>query len=248
MLSTLPRLYSFNEEGKCFIKPAKRNIFNTTMKYIFGQSYENQNIRIMCKKIYYGITLVITSDRQKYQAMSMLGPNITRLPDQFQIKNNNYFSMVSFHNLTGDLYDLYQKYTTCLQSSTQKNTCQVFWDDFEYNYWSTMYADNYANISGFERYQITIDEDMVIQPQFITSNDEYMSGVHYVVGGGMENSVDFGLYLEILIRAYLPKLFSNFLPLYEGFHGFFKNRFNMMDWQNRLLIYPGRSIPQQMIF
>ena len=35
VLTTLPRLYGVNNEGKCYIKPKFRGVFNATMKYIF---------------------------------------------------------------------------------------------------------------------------------------------------------------------------------------------------------------------
>lgn len=34
MLTTLPRLYGCNKNGKCYIKPSKHRLFNSTMKYL----------------------------------------------------------------------------------------------------------------------------------------------------------------------------------------------------------------------
>ena len=61
LLSTLPRLYDVNTEGKCFIKPKFRGVFNSTMKYIFGEDYNSQGIRIYCWAKTYNPYLIITS-------------------------------------------------------------------------------------------------------------------------------------------------------------------------------------------
>lgn len=61
MLATLSRLYGIREDGKCYLKPSKRCLFNSTMKYIFGENYENDGILIMCKKLVNFPVLVITS-------------------------------------------------------------------------------------------------------------------------------------------------------------------------------------------
>lgn len=63
MLTTLPRLYSTTNDGKCFLKPSMRGLFNSTMKYIFGKNYENDGILIMCKKQAHNLYLVLSSEK-----------------------------------------------------------------------------------------------------------------------------------------------------------------------------------------
>ena len=95
MLTTLPRMYSINSEGKCYIKPCIRGLFNTTMKYIFGKDYENDKIEIMCKKLYKSIVLVITSEKILNKTLeyfsnkiniTFLKSNLITLPTQIILK------------------------------------------------------------------------------------------------------------------------------------------------------------------
>lgn len=62
MLTTLPRLYNVSD-GKCYLIPSKRGLFNSTMKYIFGKNYEKDGIRIMCRIMPHYPILIITSDK-----------------------------------------------------------------------------------------------------------------------------------------------------------------------------------------
>ena len=93
MLTTLPRLYGITKDGKCFIKPSKRGLFNTTMKYIFGKDYEKEGIIILCKKIIHFPVLVITSERIKNKTLSYFSDdrNIKFLGNQFEVENKNFF-------------------------------------------------------------------------------------------------------------------------------------------------------------
>lgn len=68
------------------------------------------------------------------------------------------------------------------EKSTEK--CEKEWDPFTQFYWPNMFTNEYVNISGFERYQITIDSNMTVQSSFMTSDGQLWSGMHYIVGGG----------------------------------------------------------------
>ena len=63
MMTTLPRLYGVTKDKKCYIKPNKRGVFNSTMKYIFGKNYEDDNINIYCFPYSHNPYLVITSEK-----------------------------------------------------------------------------------------------------------------------------------------------------------------------------------------
>ena len=92
MLTTLPRLYSFNKNGNCFIKPSMRGLFNSTMKYIFGKNYEEDEIEIYCKKMSHYPILVITSKKMLNQTLLFFedDKNITFLDvKNTTIKNND---------------------------------------------------------------------------------------------------------------------------------------------------------------
>ena len=61
-MATLPRLYEHNNET-CIVKPKLRGVFNTTMKYIFGEDYQEQGILIYCHKNNNDPYLVLTSKK-----------------------------------------------------------------------------------------------------------------------------------------------------------------------------------------
>ncbi|KAK8837374.1 hypothetical protein M9Y10_036807 [Tritrichomonas musculus] len=110
MMTTLPRLYGINEEGRCYIKPSKRGLFNSTMKYIFGREYEKDNIRIFCKKIFHDPILIITSDKILESTMKHFSAtNITKIEAQFNITNKNYFNEQRIESIKNEvvraLYD-----------------------------------------------------------------------------------------------------------------------------------------------
>ena len=238
MLTTLPRMYSINSEGKCYIKPCIRGLFNTTMKYIFGKDYENDKIEIMCKKLYKSIVLVITSEKILNKTLEYFSNkiNITFLEKQFDnITNTNYFENFNIENLNDEANNLFLLYDQCAKEKGTVN-CENEWDAFTQYYWSNMFTNQYENLKGFERYQITIEPDMIIQPSFITDNEK-LSGTHYIVGGSYENKYEIGIFIETIIRSYLPSLFNNFFPFYSLAKGFLRDFFLNVELLNRQIIY-----------
>lgn len=238
MLTTLPRLYGVSDDGKCFIKPSKRGLFNTTMKYIFGKDYEKEGIVIMCKKITHFPVLIITSDRIKNRTLSYFSNDseITFLENQFDIENKNFFENHEIGELPIEGENLLKSYQRCVEKNGPKN-CENEWDSFTQFYWPNMYSNEYADIPGFERYQINIESNMTIQPSFITGEGQLWSGTHYIVGGGYEDRNDVGFLIETVGRQYIPKLFDNVLPFYSLISGLDKETFLRMVWFNSKLFY-----------
>lgn len=68
-------------------------------------------------------------------------------------------------------------YQECVSNNGNDN-CNDKWDKFTQYYCLNTFTDDYVDILGFERYQMTFDSKMIIQPSFMTSNGQLMSGTH----------------------------------------------------------------------
>lgn len=239
MMTTLPRLYGLTKSGKCFIKPSMRGLFNTTMKYIFGQNYEKDNIQIMCKKIQHYPMIVITSDKILNQTLSHFidEKNITFLKNQFDnVINLNYFDNQSYKNLLNDEgKELLKEYENCVNNKNVIN-CENEWDSFTQHFWPNYYTEEYVDIPGFEKYQINI-ESKIIQPSFIINNHKKWAGTHYIVGGSYEDRWGLAFYIETLGRTYIPLIFDNFVIMYSFIRRLIRNLFFGIEWFNRKLFY-----------
>ena len=235
MLTTLPRLYGVNDDGKCFIKPPKRGLFNTTMKYIFGKDYEKEGIIIMCKKITHFPVLVITSDKIKNKTLSYFSDDrdIKFLENQFEIENKNYFENLKIEELPIEGKNLFESYQYCVKIKGSEK-CENEWDLFTQFYWPYMYEDDFVDIPGFERYQINIESNMKIQPPFVTGDEKLWAGTHYIVGGGYEDRKDVGFLIETIGRQYIPKLFDNVLPFYSFYSDIQGITFEAADGENNI--------------
>ena len=238
MLTTLPRLYNISKDGKCYLIPSKRGLFNSTMKYIFGKNYEDDGIRIMCRKMSHYPFLIITSDKILNQTLSYYPnkKNIKFVGKQFDIKNTNYFENHRFTDLNDEGKSLLSKYENCAKNKGTKN-CEMEWDSFTQYYWPNMHTDKYEDIKGFERYQINIDPNMIIQPSFITENGELLAGTHYIVGGSYEDKFGSGLMLEMFLRSLLPAVMDNFLILFSAMRKMKRDVFISLEWLNRQIFY-----------
>lgn len=117
---------------------------------------------------------------------------------------------------------------------------------FTQYYWPNMYSDDYIDIPGFEKYQINIDSDMIIQPSFIDSNNQQNSGTHYIVGGSYNDRIGIGLYAETLGKKYIPLIFQNIIFLYSLFRSVLDYVFTKFDWFNSKLVYIDFSIQKDM--
>lgn len=237
MLTTLPRLYDVTKSGKCYIKPSMRGLFNSTMKYIFGKDYEKDGIRIMCKKLSHYPLLVITSEKILNQTMSHFSDqNLTLLKKQFDIENKNYFNHHKLEIFNDEGNQLMKNYEECVSVNGTEN-CEDKWDSFTQYYWPFVYSNKYVEIPGFERYQITIDSDMIIQPEFITSENNNWAGTHYIIGGSYEDSWSVGFFIETVGRKYIPQILENFLPLYKFIRNIAKDVFLQIEWFNKHIFY-----------
>lgn len=238
MLSTLPRLYDATENGKCFIKPSMRGLFNSTMKYIFGKNYEDDGIRIMCKKTIHYPLLVITSDKILNNSLKFYSDNhnIKFIESQFKINNTNFFDNLNRDDLNEEALKLLKVYENCVQINGI-NECENEWDSFTQYYWPNLHSNEYEEISGFERYQINIEKGMIIQPSFINDDGELMTGTHYVVGGSYEDQWGVGFFIETIGRALIPDILDNFLILYSFIQDLARDIFLGIEWFNRQLFY-----------
>lgn len=135
------------------------------MKYIFGKDYEKDNIQIFCKKLTHNPILILSSDIILNHSLSYFSnQKITLLENQFNIAN--YFDTISIDDINcEDGKNIYIKYQNCTSTKGKEN-CENEWDDFSQFYWSTYYSDDYVDIPGFERYQISIDDNLIFQPSF----------------------------------------------------------------------------------
>lgn len=238
MLSTLPRLYDSTENGRCFIKPSMRGLFNSTMKYIFGKNYEEDGIRIMCKKTMHYPLLVITSEKILNNSLNFYSVNhsIHFIENQFQINNTNFFESLNKNDLNEEALKLLKIYEDCVQVNGISE-CENEWDSFTQYYWPNFHSNKYEKIPGFERYQINIEKGMTIQPSFINDDGELMSGTHYIVGGSYEDQWGIGFFIETIGRTLIPDILDNFLFMYSFVQDMARDIFLGIEWFNRQLFY-----------
>ena len=228
MLTVLPRLYKIHD-GKCFIKPKLRGVFNNTMKYIFGPKYQEDNITILCYPRTQFPYLVISSEKLTNELRSQFDQSeITNLPVQFPAESQDFYSV------TNPLSDVRAKneYKQILECKSKGGECNEEWETYINKYWSFPMSydiDSNEKLPGLEQYQINIDDDdVVIQPSFITKNGDKLSGTHFIVGGGFEDRYGYGFLIENIARVYLPYVLENFIPLYSWATSLFRNSLNRL--------------------
>lgn len=118
------------------------------------------------------------------------------LKSQFKIIHNDYFEYYPFNDKLNEKgKKLLTNYETCIfNNNNDKEKCEKEFDKFSQFYWPSHYSENYEELPGFERYLIQIDEDLVFQPSFITTQGILFSGTHYIVGGSYEDTWSIGLF------------------------------------------------------
>ena len=247
ILTTLPRLYGKTEDGKCYIKPKFRGVFNSTMKYIFGENYESQNIQIYCWPQMHDPYLIITSEfilnktLENYDQESITIIN----EDSFKyIESQPYFG--TEETLCSDMIaqDECQKLKNCI--SQNENSCKEEWNIYTNTYWKS-FSEDYQNIKGLEQYQITINGSFLLQPKFIDERGKYMSGTHFLVGGGIENTWGYADLIENIARTFIPSLFGSFIPLYNYVHDLFIDLYDSFSEFALSFIYVENLANQEMI-
>ena len=224
VLTTLPRLYGINDEGKCYIKPKFRGVFNSTMKYIFGDDYNDQGITIYCwPKMHYPY-LILTSQR-------FLNSTIEALEDNYQlIEGKEQYVSQEYFNGTDALcdYDNSDQCTElqrCLQDGN--SDCTQQWDLYTNAYWRRQTDSYVEGMKGLEQYQVTIEDGFVFQPDYIILKDGIpMAGKHYIIGGGSEDQWGYASLLENFVRVNIPSFFEDFIPFYGTFSPYFRSIIN----------------------
>lgn len=78
---------------------------------------------------------------------------------------------------------------------------------------------------------------MIIQPSFITDDMKLWSGTHYIVGGGNDNSWNFGFFIETIGKKYVPMLIGNILPFYSFIRSIKGVVLYRLDWLNKHVFY-----------
>ena len=223
VLQTLPRLYEVDKDYTCRIKPYQRGVFNSTMKYLFGENYSNQNITIMCYPYTHDPFLVLTSDvltNNYFQDVNTTGG--TFLEQQFKPISNSSFS--------GELCSDGRALDSCriLQECLNKHSdnCSKEWDIYSNNYWET-FKNNPAKepLKGLEQYQITLKFGTILQPRFIDQDHNLLNGPHIIIGGGFENLWGYSYLSENIARAFFPEILGNIIPLYNLVHDYYRDLF-----------------------
>ena len=231
ILTTISRLYGINEEGKCYIKPKFRGVFNSTMKYIFGNHYHEKGIRIYCWTKVHDPYLIITSEESyHYKIAQYSEENIEILSDDYikeQTESKEYFNETAHLCDSGIANEECQQLKSCLETKNNYDEeCEEEWSRFTNSYWKEQSQEYDPNMKGLEQYQITINEDTVFQPRFIYHDNVFLSGTHYIVGGGLENVWGYASLLENTVRVLIPSIFESFLPFYGLIHDYFREMYN----------------------
>ena len=237
MLTTLPRLYGVHD-GKCFIKPKLRGVFNSTMKYIFGEDFESQGIKIMCYTKTNDPYLIISSTEFDKYVIDKYDPKDIKEnnPEQFDVRSEEYFDQSNLCK-DGKAASLCRKYQECIKKNSDDTTkCKDEWEAYTNEYWKTFDLE-YEELKGFEQYQLTVEDDTIIQPRIVTNNDEKVSGTHFIVGGGFENGFGYGMLIEVNIRRWMPVVLGNLIPLYSAVTNLFHEAFDMVTKFANKLIY-----------
>ena len=228
MLTTLPRLYKVNEYGQCYIKPKFRGVFNSTMKYIFGEDYHTtQHIHIYCYPKMHYPELVITSDEIIESFIELDSNKDFEILDNFEkedIKSEETFQIdETFCDQTK--LESCHELLTCINKNNGE--CREEWSLFTNNYWKLQSEEYDANLKGLEQYQITIDDDYIFQPKYYDPHDnKYYSGTHFIVGGGSEDAWGYGAIIENIARVFIPTFFGSIIPLYEYVNELYKEMYN----------------------
>jgi hypothetical protein len=225
VLATLPRLYYVDKsDGKCYIKPKLRGVFDSTMKYVFGEDYKDQGITILCYPKTHNPYLVLTSDSLLNEMIGTDGKfsDAVELERQFAPKSNNYFSEPLCEK-DEIAHEECLKYKECHQN----NNCQDEGDVYFNTYWQN-YNGTGPETPGFEQYQYTITDNITINPRLITKNGTKLNGLHIVLGASFEDDWGYAYLVENLIRVYIPIFFNQFIPLFSFVTSFFSVVFNLL--------------------
>ena len=227
MMLTLPRLYEIDSNKKCRIKTHLRGVFNSTMKYIFGQNYQDQNITILCYPYTNNPYLIITSDTLLQDLEDTINmTNATFHDRQFEPVSNDYFANLPLND--GRALSYYKTLESCIQNKL--GNCSKQWEEYTNAYWATFYdKPNDTELIGLEQYQYTLNETEKIEPRFTDQNGKDMNGLHIVIGGAFEDDWGYGYHIENLVRVNIPSIFEQFIPFFSLVTGQLNDVFSVLS-------------------
>ena len=226
VMTTLPRLYGINDAGKCYLKPKFRGVFNSTMKYIFGNNYHEQGITIYCWANMHYPYLVLTSQQFLQASLNSLKEDSYKL-----LEGKEEYISQEYFNSTETLCD-YDNSEECLSlqnclKEQENNECVKEWETYTNKYWQRQTDSYVENMKGLEQYQVPIDDNFFIQPDYINLKDNsLMSGTHFIIGGGSEDQWGYASLLENFVRSNIPSFFEDFIPFYGTFEPYFRSVVN----------------------
>ena len=240
MLLTLPRLYRINFTGNnrgCYIIPNQRGVFNATMKYIFGEDYEQQGIQIYCDPYHHMPYLILTSQKIYEETLTHYNQSlITKFKDNIvEYTSNDYFD-VNHLCEDGRAYEQCEVLKNCISNNYGDNSCKEEWENYTNNYWITFESNRYIEIPGLEQYQIQIDHDYIFEPAFNDSTGKNHSAMHFIIGGGFEDQFGYGQLIESFMETLIPDIVENFIPFYSYFRDIFDDSFSIIQ-NNAMNLY-----------
>jgi hypothetical protein len=222
-MTTLPRLYKV-DGNKCSINPKLRGVFNTTMKYIFGKDYKDQGIKIYC---YTGTRypyLTITSDRLFEEVNSTI-TNHSDFEIYYEYNTSSPIPYFDVDSLCSDNYASTEceSLKNCI-NETGGGDCEGEWEEYSNKYWEE-YPNESLNIDEFSDYEITVpiyeseenineSEQFSFKPRLVSlsDNETNVTGQHFIVGGGYEDTWGYSFLTEVFVRTYLPLIFGSIIP------------------------------------
>ena len=251
VLTTLPRLYGVNNEGKCYIKPRFRGVFNATMKYIFGEDYHTKGIHIYCWTQTNDPYLVLTSREMlesRVNSLTSEGKTISYINqgDTFYSPKNYFTKELCSDNKAN--FEC-QELKTCLSNSNDadESACQKQWNVYSDAYWKDFSEDYIPNLRGLEPYELQIDKKFMFQPRLKDQDGNEYTSIHYVIGGGIENRWGYALLLENFARTNIPIIFQSLIPFYSIVFEWFRDLFTFFSECSLGFIYVETLAQEEMI-
>jgi hypothetical protein len=244
-MTTLPRLYEY-KNNTCTVKPKLRGVFNNTMKYIFGKDYIEQGIKIYCYPYTHNPYLVITSDAM-FKEVNATISNYSEYKYVYEEMNDTSKQYFDIGKLCEDKIAEPEcnLLKTCISNDDpSKRKCEKEWDTYTNKYWEE-YSSEDQGFDEFNNYEITIPseadeeglnetEKFAFRPRLvhIDNNETNITGQHFVVGGGFEDTWGYSYEAEIAARVYFPSLFGAIIPFYSIFETILPEFFRGNDRYN----------------
>ena len=226
MMTTLPRYYGVTNDGKCYIKPKFRGVFNSTMKYIFGTDYHSRDINIYCYTQARNTYLVITAKEWLVDIVNQYDEGDVTLKSNAMTyaTSKEYFTDPLCSD--GIAKEQCHELEKCLDGG--ETDCMEEWSQYTNAYWMSFSDEFVPGMTGLEQYQLQIDNDTYISARAFDRNMNELTGTHIVVGGGVETSTEYFAFAEFFIRANIPTIISNIVPFYDYVVSYFEDMFTFI--------------------